>query len=479
MTQHFDVAVLGAGPAGAEAACVASDIGLSTVIIDEATAAGGQVYRAPAARSSRPDPHHAEGDALRRRLDASQATRRFGDRVWDIARTASGEQAGYELSMIGANGLETVRARSLIVATGATERFYPRPGWTLPGVVGLAAATILVKSSRVLPGSNVVVAGAGPLLSLVAHLILEAGGRIAAIVDVSPLKEWTALVPRMAARPDLLFRGLAWQLEVARKKIPVYRGFDVTRVLGETGVEGLEIARTGSADKTGSPVRTVISADAVCLGYGLTPATEVYRLLGASHVFDPARGGWIPELDTAQRTSVPNLYGAGDGAGLLGAAAAPLTGSLAALSAANDLGKISASTYSSKARQLRAQLAKASRFGEAMAHVARPRPFLVKGIPDATIVCRCEDITAGEVRAAVEAGAKNINALKFATRCGMGPCGGRMCGEAAASLMECDGIERTCIGQFTARPPLRPISLGTVTGDFQYSDIPLPEPAPA
>lgn len=479
MTQEFDVAVLGAGPAGAEAACVASDLGLRTVIIDEAAAAGGQVYRAPAARGNKPDPHHSQGDTLRRRLEASHATRRLGERVWDISRTSTGDSQSYELSMIGARGLESVQARSLIVATGATERFYPRPGWTLPGVVGLAAATILLKSSRIFPGSNVVVAGAGPLLSLVAHLIIEAGGRVAAIVDVSPFKEWTDLVPRMAARPDLLFRGLVWQLEVARKKIPVYRGFDVTRVLGETGVEGVEIARIETSERSGSQEHAVIKADALCLGYGLTPATEVYRLLGANHIFDPARGGWIPELDTAQRTSVPNLYGAGDGAGLLGAAAAPLTGSLAALTAATDLGKLPSPTYVAKADRLHSQLAKASRFGAAMAYVARPRPSLVKSIPDATIVCRCEDITAGELRGAIEAGAKTINALKFATRCGMGPCGGRMCAEAASALMECKGIDRVRIGQFTARPPLRPISLGAVTGDFEYSDIPLPEPAPA
>lgn len=476
MTTSFDVAVLGAGPAGAEAACVAAELGLRTVVIDEALAAGGQVYRAPAARAMEGDAHHAEGDALRAKLSRSAATFLSGERVWDIARKPDGDGQTYDISMIGAGGLKTLQARSLIVATGATERFYPRAGWTLPGVIGLAAATILLKSSKVLPGHRTVVAGSGPLLSLVAHLIIEGGGQVAAIVDVSPLSEWIRLVPRMAARPDLLARGVAWQLEAARHRIPVYRGYDVTRVLGAECVGGVEIARL---DNGGHRRPLTLEADALCLGYGLTPATEVYRLLGATQTYVSDYGGWIPQLDDAQRTSVPFLYGSGDGSGLLGAAAAPLTGTAAALSAAADLGALNDSQYRKKAGELRGRLMKASRFGAAMASVARPRPALVRNIDDSAIVCRCEDITVGEIRAAVKAGAQNINAVKFATRCGMGPCGGRVCGEAVASLMECHGIDRTRIGQFTARPPLRPISLGDVTRDFEYSDIPLPEPAPA
>jgi bacterioferritin-associated ferredoxin len=268
-------------------------------------------------------------------------------------------------------------------------------------------------------------------------------------------------------------------MEVARKHIPVYRAYDVARVHGTDHVEGVEVMPVGGTAFERSRKAVFIKADALCLGYGLTPATEVYRLLGAKHSYRPERGGWIPELDSGQRTSVPFLYGAGDGAGLLGAAAAPLTGALAALTAAADLSRLSPRDHEKKSRDVRRRLSRASRFGEAMAAVARPRPELVRDVEDATIVCRCEDITAGEIRAAIEDGAQNINALKFATRCGMGPCGGRVCGEAAASIIECHGVERTRIGQFTARPPLRPISLGDITRDFEYSDIPLPEPAPA
>jgi NADPH-dependent 2,4-dienoyl-CoA reductase/sulfur reductase-like enzyme len=312
----------------------------------------------------------------------------------------------------------------------------------------------------------------------VAHLIIEAGGKVAAIVDVSPFSEWAKLTPKMAARPDLLLRGIGWQIEVALKRIPVYRGYDVTGIEGQGNVQQVKLRRLSqSGDQDGPTIS--IEADALCIGHGLTPATEVYRLLGAEHDFVSVRGGWIPRLDSEQRTTIAHLYGAGDGCGLLGAAAAPLTGTMAAYTAAFDLGCLSEQAFISQSIQTRVDLGKASRFGEAMASIARPRPELLRGIDSETVVCRCEDLTAGDLKAEIDKGARTLNALKSATRCGMGPCGGRMCGESAATLLECSGVDRQTIGQFTARPPLRPISLGDITREFEYADIPLPEPAPA
>lgn len=479
MTELFDLTILGAGPAGAEAAIDASHLGLRVVVLDEAPAAGGQVYRAPQfeAKTGRVDPHHAEGNALRERLERSGATFLRMHRVWDIGLAGQRDTAQYTVSTMGPSGLTEIRSRALLAATGVTERFYARPGWTLPGVIGLGAATAMLKSAQVLPGRSVVVAGVGPLLSLVAHLIIQGGGKVAAVVDVSPLSEWLGHVPAMMSRPDLLARGAKWQFELAYHRVPVYRGYDISRIIGTTEVEAVELGRLGAYGKLADLFQ--IEADAVCMSYGLTPATEVFRLLGADQVFNEDRGGWVPVLDDCQRTSVPGLYAAGDGAGLLGAAAAPLTGALASLAVAFDLERISPAEFARSKTALDAKLRRAAKFGAAMAKMARPRPALMAAISDSTVVCRCEDITAGELRQTIQTGAKNINALKFATRCGMGPCGGRVCGEAAAAMLECHGVQRGEIQQFTARPPLRPILLADVTRDFEYSDIPLPEPAPA
>jgi hypothetical protein len=218
--------------------------------------------------------------------------------------------------------------------------------------------------------------------------------------------------------------------------------------------------------------------DAVCFGYGLFPSTEFYRLLRAQIHYDVGRGGWAPKLDAYQRTTIERLYAAGDGAELLGVAAAPITGRIAALTAALDLRKISQEKYERSYAKEVAALKRATQFGREIALLMQPRASVMEHVPAETIVCRCEDVTVGELKEAVQQGSREINALKAATRCGMGPCGGRMCGEAAAAVMECAGVERSAIGYWTARPPLRPVPIGTLTGDFDYGDIPISEPAP-
>ncbi len=473
MSGMRDLLVIGAGPAGVQAALTASELGLCTALLDEAVAAGGQVYRAPmlpvAGDGGLHDPH---GDALRLRLADSKAEFLPGHVVWNVARNALQNDSIFEVSALGPAGPVTYRAHALVVAPGVTERFYARPGWTLPGVVGLGAATVLIKSFGLLPGRRVLVAGTGPLLSLVAHLVVQAGSQVVAVADTSSMRDWLRLLPDMASRPDLLLRGLGWQLELMKHRVPVHRGFDIERIHGTDAVTGARLVRASD----GSTVE--LEADSVCMGHGLVPSTEICRLLDAQQHYVSDQGGWVPQLDACQRTSVARLYSAGDGARLLGAAAAPLQGQLAALAAARDLAAAPAEGLDRAIAKVHRELARAARFGGAMARISGPRPQAMRSIPDHTIVCRCEDIDAGHVRAAIAAGARTLNALKSATRCGMGPCGGRSCTASASALMECAGIGPREIGQATARPPLRPVSLAAVTGEFDYADIPLPEPAP-
>ena len=198
----FDVVVIGGGPAGMGAATRASSLGLRTVLIEEGPATGGQVYRPLPAPFSTAGKEHP-GDALRRQLRASEATVLLGHAVWNVSD-------GYRVDVVGPRGTERVDATALILATGTHERFVPVKGWTLPGVIGLGAATVLMKSQHILPGRNVVVAGAGPLLLLVAAMILEAGGRVAALVDLNGVTDWAARLPVMLSRPDLIWQGSQW-----------------------------------------------------------------------------------------------------------------------------------------------------------------------------------------------------------------------------------------------------------------------------
>lgn len=468
----FDVAVLGCGPAGASAALESARLGLSTVALDENRAAGGQVWRrpSPALRDGVGEP---DGDRLRRALNDAPVTRLLGTRVWH----AEMEGDTFRLGVTGPRGLETIVARRLIVATGARERCLPVPGWTLPGVIGLAAATTLMKEQKMLPGRRVLVAGSGPLLFLVSRMILDGGGINVGIVDGNGTADWLRVVPKLMARPDLFGRGIAWSLRIRAARVPIWNRHRVVAI--EPAGDRLKVALApmpGPSQPSWS-TRTWVEADAVCLGHGLVPATEVTRLLGAHHSFDEGGGFWRPELDADGRTTVAGLYACGDGAGIEGVAAAVSGGALAGLAAAADAGRAAGS--SGRRRSLLGARRRAAVFGRAMTKMSRPKPEAARTIADAAIVCRCEGVTCAEIDRAIAEGAHSPRALKAATRCGMGPCGGRFCADAAALLLaDRTGRSVAAIGLDPVRPPLRPLPLSALAAGFDYADLPMPPPAP-
>lgn len=467
-----DIAVIGAGPAGASAAIEAAEIGLSVILFDEQARAGGQVWRAkgPAIRSAPSSPESRDGDMLRQRLTASAATRLFGHRVWQIQP----ETAGWTIFSAGPEGPVCHRVKAVILATGAQERIFPVPGWTLPGVIGLAAATALMKGEMMLPGRRVLVAGAGPLLPYVAHEVNRHGGEVVAITDLNLFGDWLRCLPAMARRPDLAMRGAGWLAALRKAGIPYLYGMGIRHISGDCQVEH---ATVGPVDSAWSPVddgdiRT-FDVDAVVLGHGLSPAIEPTRMLDCRHVHDPATGGWRVETDAEGRTSINGIYACGDGAGILGVAAAPLRGRIAARAAASDLGRASAKNG------LQRQLATAGSFGRAMTSLTVPRAGILGQVTPDTIVCRCEGLTRADVEAGISGGGVSPNALKSETRCGMGPCGGRFCREIAAMLTAAmTGSDIAEIGLPTGRPPLRPLPVEAVTGDFDYDELPIPAPSP-
>lgn len=484
--QRVDVAVLGAGPAGTGAAVAVAAAGPSVLLIDEAPAAGGQIYRKTpdALLPARPgagdtDPDRRAGDGLRRELDGSGVRTAFGWRVW----SAIPEEYGFRLDAVGADAPHAVEAKALLIATGAVERVLPFPGWTTPGVFGLAAATTMLKSQRVSPGARVVVAGAGPLLAAVAAGVLKGGAEVAAVVDLNGPANWLAAAPDLALRPRLAARGAGWVLRLLHARVPLRFGATVTRAIGDERLEAVEIASVDRRRRRRSFAAPIgIEADALCIGHGLAPSTEFPRLMRAECIFDRARGGWRPQTDRFGRTSIHGLYVAGDGAGILGGQAALLGGRTTGAAIAADLGGTAPVARASWAGW------RARRFGAAMTGLTATNCSVAAQIPAETIVCRCEDVTRAEIDAGYDAGARDVNQLKHFTRCGMGPCQGRSCGEAAAELLAlrlaADGAVpdvdagRRRAGQWTGRTPLRPVPLSALVGEFAYGDIPVPEPAP-
>lgn len=460
MTRRIELAVIGAGPAGVHAAMAATAAGVDCLVIDEAKAAGGQVYRAPAVRRTNPKPEIAEGDRLRSALQTSGATLAFGRRVWLV-------EPGFIIHTIGQDGPQTIEADRLILATGTTERVIPFAGWTSPGVIGLAAATIMLKAEATLPGKRTLVAGRGPLLAAVAAGILDLGGEVAAVLDQSPRKRWLKALPKLASRPDLLRRGIGWWARLLRAGVPIRHGDGIAEITADQD-ELLVKTKAGDA----------ISCDAVAVGHGLTPSTEITRLLRALHRYAAELGGWVPVLDAFGRASVDGLMVCGDGAGVRGAAAAVLAGKLAGLTAALDLGHLDQAQFDARASSIEAAFDRASRFGGAMTAMTAARDDDIKAVGAETIVCRCEDVTRRQIDAAIDAGALSIDQLKAWTRAGMGPCQGRLCGEAVAALLADHVGGREQVGFWTGRAPIRPVPVADLVGDATYEDIPIPKAAP-
>lgn len=472
-----DLIVIGAGPAGANAALIADSYGVDVHLLDEATQAGGQVWRAPVDDFQKSDtPEAREGSSLRRRLTASGVKTLMGQRVWSILINADGL---FQVDSLGPEGPIALTTPRLVAATGAYERIVPFNGWTTPGVMGLAAATILLKSHAVVPGKRPVVAGAGPLLLSVAAGMLDAGVKPLAVIDLDSRVDWLTRLPSLATRPKQVARGAGWAAQVRKAGVPILHRYSVRSVDGHDQVERVTVSPVDASGAFTDGKDRQFKADALLVGHGLTPGADIPRLLGAKTWHNPLRGGYVPDTDAHGRTSIDGLFAIGDGAGIRGADAAVTRGQICGLAVAKESGHLSDVEFGHKVKPLLKACKKQSHFSDAIAETLALRSGQVASVPKSAVVCRCEDVTRAEIEVAGSAGARDVNQLKHFTRTGMGPCQGRLCGEIAATILSQHlGVARQTVGTFTTRPPLRPVAMGDLTGTFSYDDIPIPEPAP-
>lgn len=472
MTADCDIAVLGAGPAGANAALAALAYGFSVTLIDEQSQPGGQVWRAKSpAILDAPATHEGQaGDALRSAVGSSDIQHLGQTRLWQIER----DGPLWVLHLLRHGRIEQVTARALILASGAREYVQPVPGWTTPGVLGLAGATALFKQDLALPGQETVVSGTGPLVFFVASEIRRLGGCVAAVVTPNSRGDWLRALPAMASRPDLLRRGATWVVDLMLARVPIHWRHAVSGVAGDSRVTGVAIRKL---DNDWSPVGIgqKIACDSLCLGNGLIPAVEAPQIAGLPLEHRPELGGWVPQSGPDGTTGVEGLFLCGDGAGIRGALAAEIHGGLAGLAAAGFLG----ADTGAERRALRSRWARAARFGMAMTALSRPRPGLAALATGDTVLCRCENLTARAIAAEIDGGAGSTNAVKSGLRAGMGPCGGKFCQTAIARMIAAAGSRaEQDVPPPTPRPPLRPVPVTAMAGDFDYADLPIPKPAP-
>ncbi|MCW3474226.1 FAD-dependent oxidoreductase [Limobrevibacterium gyesilva] len=417
-TRACDVLVVGAGPAGLSAAIAACEAGASVVVLDERDAPGGQYHKPLAASHAdpAPDAQFAEGQALRRRAEEAGVAITTGATVW-------GAFGAQDVAAVVAGAAVTFQPRRLILAPGAHERPVPVPGWTLPGVMTTGALQTLARAQRVSPGHRVLIAGNGPLNLQLACELLAGGVRVEAVVEAAPRPGFATMrhaLTMLRKSPGLARQGLSYLATLRRAGVPILWGSRIAALDGEGRVETARIA-TPAGER-------VIAAEVVALNLGFQPETGLARALDIPHCFvDTGLGHLATEADADGRTALDGVFAVGDGASLGGSRVALARGRLAGLAVARDLGLTAPDDPAA-----RAALADAQAFQDALWALFRPPP--PEALADDTIVCRCEEVTAGRLRQEITGGLVSVAALKKATRAGMGRCQGRFCAASVARL---------------------------------------------
>jgi NADPH-dependent 2,4-dienoyl-CoA reductase/sulfur reductase-like enzyme len=332
------------------------------------------------------------------------------------------------------NHVDQVQAETIILATGAYDRPVPLPGWTLPGVFTVGGAQALLKSQGLLVGRRILLAGVGPLLLVVASQLHAAGAEVVAVVEPVPLGRIVPFIPGLLREWRLTRQGLRYRLSLFRGGVPWLASTMLVEIHGSDQVEGATVRPVDRDWRSNGPART-FEVDAVCLGYGLLPSTELARMCGCGIEFSSSLRGWVPIRSSAMESTVPGVFIAGDCAGIAGALCAAEEGRIAGISAAEQLGLLPQETAKRRRRPHQARRARLEHVRRAFDQAYALRPGLFETATPETIVCRCEEVSLLEMEAALADQAHEAGQLRSYTRCGMGACQGRMCGSAVTEWL--------------------------------------------
>lgn len=448
------VVIVGAGPAGVRAAEALIQNGLRPTVVEEGKRDGGQIYRRQPdgfTRSYKKLYGSEAGKAKRLHQCFDEQSRKAdwlpGTLAWNI-------EPG-RLHVLREGKPQSIAFDALIVCSGATDRLMPIEGWDLAGCYSLGAAQVALKSQACSIGRRVAFLGTGPLLYLVASQYVAAGAKVEAVLDTSPFRLRLKALPWLASRAGVLWNGFKIVESLRRANVRMISGVQPVRVhgSGEHGVAGVEVRSEGGDILS-------FECDAVAVGFHLRAESQLADLAGAEFRFDAQSRQWLPAIDEDGRTSVPGIYLAGDGVRLAGADAAEDSGRLAALACLNDLGK---AVRQSEVLQLRSRLRTVSTFRSGLQR-AFPWPYqAASALPDSAVLCRCEAVTVGELRAVVaEMEASELNRSKALCRVGMGRCQGRYCGHAAAEVIaHAANVPIENVGRIRSQGPIKPLAIST------------------
>ncbi|OBQ55215.1 NAD(P)/FAD-dependent oxidoreductase [Halodesulfovibrio spirochaetisodalis] len=450
MQEQYDVLVIGAGPAGLSAASTAAENGLDVILLDEQDSPGGQIYRSVSGKKSYSrflsKEDRNDGLNLVDRFTKSGAVYLPKTTVWDVSHD------GVLCSSDGES--REIKAQYIMVATGAMERPVPFKGWTTPGVMSAGSADLLYKSSGIVPHGPVVLAGNGPLIPLVANHLNELGVEIAGILNTSPFQnkpKSMLRIPLAIADIPFLFKGLKMMGAMFLGGAKQYHNVTEIEAKGNGQLNQVSFVHRGQ--------HKTLNAATLLVHEGMLPRTHITRMLNLEHKWDRVQRYWYAKTDTFGRSSNNAIYVVGDGQKVHGVNAATAKGELAGIDVARRLNVLCESAAQLQIAPVKRRLYKALAPRGFVDAFFAPRKNLFTMV-DEVVVCRCEGVTAGDIRQAIKEGCHDVNEIKLRTRCGMGPCQGRMCGSALAEITAATlQTEVPNVGALHIRPPIRPVTV--------------------
>ena len=455
MNNHYDIIIIGAGPAGMSASCLASKYKVKILVLDVAISPGGQIFRAVETNQSshkqKFGTNYLNGIKLVNKFRKCSIDYQSRAKVWHLSENG-------EVHYLKDNKTHFVKAKHILITTGAQERPFPVTGWTLNGVMTAGAAQILLKESN-LGIQNAVFVGTGPLLYLIAHQYLMMDIPIKAVIDTTPLSNYFRAIPKIVGLRgnfNEIYKGIKWIGDIKKSNTFFINRISDLRILGDEEVNAIEYQKNGQWNK--------IECEHVLLHQGLVPEINISLSVGCRKIWNQQQACWNIDVDKWFQSSLPCISVAGDASSISGAVAAEASGKIAALNILAKLNIITAKNRDQLAIPIHKSLKTEMSIRTFLETLFNPiSRFRIPNNND-TIVCRCEEVSAGEIRESVDLGSKGPNQTKSFTRCGMGPCQGRLCGltvsEIIADQLNCS-IEE--VGYYRIRPPVTPITLGELS----------------
>ncbi|MCP4791151.1 MAG: FAD-dependent oxidoreductase [Gammaproteobacteria bacterium] len=460
MKPSYELLIIGAGPAGMSAACEAARNGVAVCVIDDQPEPGGQIYRNASRATDKQNQvlgkDYQQGKNLVDDFKSYGGEYYANASVWHV-------DANNQVGVIKAGKNYFISAKNLVIASGAQERAMPIPGWQLPGVMYAGAGQILFKGSGIVPTGELVLAGTGPLLLLLASQYLHAGVKIKAILDTTPKGRIVKSLDKLFSGVqgyEYLIKGASLLRHIKAAKVPYYKHVEG---LCAVGVERVEKVSFASATKAGRKVANIsLDVDTLLLHQGIIPNTRLARAAQCETTWDAQQSCWIVATNEYGLCR-QNTYVVGDAARVMGAVASRIQGRLCGLHVAQSLTKVDSHSWQVWHKDLLKKLRKENAIRPFLDAVYQPADAYLIPQQDDVIVCRCEEVTLSDIQDAVRLGCQGPNQVKSYTRCGMGPCQGTQCSNTLSHIVaKQSNMPMAQVGELRVRSPLSPITLGQI-----------------